>query len=221
MTEADWLRCTGPDEMHVHLRERQRHRCASGRRKLRLFGCACSHRVERFLTKKGRTWLELAERSADGLVKVKERNQAASSKGVGPVSGQRADDLADFAAWFTLQSDIMIAAQASAAAAVQAVEIDARHRGADLDAASLAERTEQASLLRDIFGNPFREVHMDVSWLGGTTAPYRSWHKASTRSGPSTACLSSPMRWRTLAAPTGKSCRTAAVRDRTSGAATS
>ena len=81
------------------------------------------------------------------------------------MSGKRADHQADSAAWFTLWSNVMIAAEAAAQTHAAAIRVEARHQGAAHDTVEATEQTEQVRLLRDIFGNPFRFPSMDPAWL--------------------------------------------------------
>src|SRR5262249_55962533 len=63
MTEEEWLNCTDPGGMLRHLGRKVSDR------KLRLFACACCHRVDHLLTDPTiRKVLDAAERYADGLI---------------------------------------------------------------------------------------------------------------------------------------------------------
>jgi hypothetical protein len=173
MTEAEWLGCTDPKPMLDLLRRMKENRSKGGRRRLRLFGCACCRRVAPFLTKRGQRWLELAETYADGVGNREEYRNAAGED-IGPVDGQRVAHLADLAAWFTLGSNVMIAAAAAASSAADVIGMDAwhRHRSEEMSRAhELEEQTSQAHILREIFGNPFRPTTSAPAWLawnGGT-----------------------------------------------------
>src|SRR6266567_6199875 len=70
MTEAEWLASDDPTLMPNCLcLELQLSRTKVGRRKLRLYACACGRRVWHLLKdKKSRRAIELAERFAEGLV---------------------------------------------------------------------------------------------------------------------------------------------------------
>jgi hypothetical protein len=165
VTEQEWLACTDPETMLGHLRAGKENRSRNGRRKLRLFGCACGRRVVRLMSGRGRRWLELGEQDADALLDEEQRRRVCTED-IGPLDGPRADHEADLAAWFTLGPSVMIAAGSAARSAAGAIEIEAWHRGADYRAAEAAERREQARLLRDLFGNPFRPPRPpDAAWL--------------------------------------------------------
>src|ERR1022692_3524236 len=86
MTEAEWLASTDPRIIHLphppipldlmlgHLEESLGViKTKWGRRKLRLFACACCRRYWPRLEKKTRLAIELAERFADGLATRQER----------------------------------------------------------------------------------------------------------------------------------------------------
>jgi len=66
MTEAEWLACADPTPMLEFLQGKKENRTNGGRRKLRLFGCACGRRVMRLMNEWGRNWLELGEQYAEG-----------------------------------------------------------------------------------------------------------------------------------------------------------
>jgi hypothetical protein len=197
MTQKEWLACTDPEPMLDLLHGMNMNRLRLGRRKLRLFGCACCHRVWRLLTRRGRRWLDLAERVADRMLRKGEYRHPGQEE-LGEVDGQNPGDLADQAAWFALGTNVMIAASAAARSAAGALEMEARlkARTADnaLDGLDQAFQPEQAvksqessllaALLRCIFGNPFRRLPfpgrdwltwptLNIDWLtwGGCTVP--------------------------------------------------
>src|SRR5436190_1682989 len=73
MTEAEWLACDRPEPMLRHLRTTGAPRRDGGRRKLRLFGCACVRRKWRRVTDaRSRALVVAAERYADGLAGAEE-----------------------------------------------------------------------------------------------------------------------------------------------------
>jgi hypothetical protein len=55
MTEAEWLACDDPQKMLAFLRANKENRTRCGRRRLRLFGCACCGRIRRLMTERGVT----------------------------------------------------------------------------------------------------------------------------------------------------------------------
>src|SRR4051812_40090030 len=73
MTEGEWLVCVSPQEFLRCMRRLGVPRRRAGRRKLRLFGCACVRRHwDRATDRRGRSLVEAAERYADGLAGARE-----------------------------------------------------------------------------------------------------------------------------------------------------
>jgi hypothetical protein len=71
MTEAEWLACTDPGRMLAYLRGR------ASQRKLRLFACACVHRIAHLVSDpRSRAALEIGELHADGLAEQGELTTA-------------------------------------------------------------------------------------------------------------------------------------------------
>jgi hypothetical protein len=147
MTESEWLARTNPDPMLQFL-------CATASaRKLRLFACACVRRVWRYLTDdRSRQAVEIAERFADRLATSKQlakaRQQAAWAAAW---AGQ--GDAAEAAAWSAAGTDETGWAQIVAARAGLAERVNE------------VQQVPQCELLRDIFGNPFREGGVEPRWL--------------------------------------------------------
>jgi hypothetical protein len=161
MTDAEWLACTDPRAMLAFLGDR-----ASDRR-LRLFACGCCRAVWDRLTEFSRTAVGVAERYADGLAGGEELDTAgwtvenrldlfpgevpfdpgfwACGRRIGHDAGECARRCADTTApgWEFVDADY-----------------DARRASRAAEAA-----VAQAVLARDIFGNPFRPVTADPSWL--------------------------------------------------------
>src|SRR4051794_2433256 len=78
MNEREWLTATDVDPLLKHLsRKCQVARTNAGRRKLRLFVCACCRQVWHMLLDRSRATVELVERLADGLADEAERVRAA------------------------------------------------------------------------------------------------------------------------------------------------
>ena len=157
MTEAEWLAATDPMPMLKHLRGE------ASDRKLRLVAVACCRRIWHLLTdERSRIAVDLAERDADGLVRetdLRESAQAANEayrygNPLGP------HDNAAYASVHVGGRDRWHSASSAAAYAAYAVRYPVGG-----EEAKLAEQAHQTSLLRDIFGNPFRPVAIDPSWL--------------------------------------------------------
>ena len=71
MTEAEWLACTDPQEMHdflwVKASDGLKRNEGRGQRMMRLFAVACCRRIWHLLIdKRSREAVEVAERYADG-----------------------------------------------------------------------------------------------------------------------------------------------------------
>jgi hypothetical protein len=148
MTESEWLACDDPPSMLKFLFGR------ASERKLRLFGCACGRRVWDFLTEDCfRCAVEVAERFADGNAAKREllaartaSGSALERNGLGGVVGRAYGALGS--AWSTTRESAMTAA-------IYPLWVFTDE----------ADRLWHISLLRDIFGNPFRPAAIDPAWL--------------------------------------------------------
>jgi hypothetical protein len=176
MTEAEWLTCVDPKAMLGFLKGR------TSDRKLRLFAVACCYRIVDLLTPESRAALEVAHRFAEGMASGLERKLARASAlsagwviegrvkhARGPAKASVCDALRRRAyeaavctesrsgvasrqwAWNQLHYDTGVAWNAERSAMVKAAECEAH-----------------ATLLRDIFGNPFHAVR--GSWLAPAVA---------------------------------------------------
>src|SRR5262245_39625401 len=76
MSEEVWCRSNDVDEMFRLLAPMAYQRQSSGRRKLRLFGCACCRRIMQSMTKRGLRWLDMSEKYADGNLRKVEQREA-------------------------------------------------------------------------------------------------------------------------------------------------
>jgi hypothetical protein len=141
MTEAEWLACRDPERMLESLRG------TAGGRKLRLFACACCRRVLRLMpaSRSGRK-IEVAERLADGQAGESDRAEAFERRRGIPH---------DHSGWALLPGPFASAHLGSRYAG-HAVEMATRV--SRRDAARRGEWASQASLLRCVFGDPFRPV---------------------------------------------------------------
>ena len=169
MTEAEWLISTDPQPMLEFLRGQ------ASDRKVRLFAVACSRRYLH-LTRDSRVGetLKIVEKYADGLVGDSERSsarkvaqQAAQVRGTvarpdAPKWERRAASLAYYAA----ARHAMEAAWNVPGLAVEVIVWRAGgYNACDWQAIKRDEGVSQADLLRDIFGNPFRPVSLELAWL--------------------------------------------------------
>src|SRR5262245_54685125 len=133
MTEAEWAKCTQPRRMLDHIRE-----TASTRKKL-LFSCASCRRVWDCITDaRSRHAIETAERHADDLASVGELRRATSCAERACIAGDSPTARAFRAAYAVADSPWAVNHQLL------------------IPGNRLGNRRRQASLLNDIFGNPFR-----------------------------------------------------------------
>ncbi len=169
MTEHQWLEGTDPDPLLDHLEQARRVPWTpAGRRKLRLFACACCRRIWHLLEEEDRQAVGLSERFADGRASRAELEEAhvptnrwALERGV--LFG-RVLCAHEAARLTVLPTAVRLLARGAARMAALAVlvQLPAPMRGnwwgpgPDPRAAlNAAERRAQADLLRHLFGNPF------------------------------------------------------------------
>ena len=177
LTEKDWNDCVDPQIMLDLFRERP------SKRKLRLFAVACCQRHQTLLTEEQRVALDVAESFADNklgpdeLRRAHDRAQEALDSFPEPdawhklsVYDQDATESQRNAVWAVVDATQEMAwaaaegasvAAASAAAWLARIECGRRVLGKARDAAADrgydAERLAQATILRDIFGDPFEK----------------------------------------------------------------
>jgi hypothetical protein len=146
-------------------------------RKLRLFACACCETIWDLLSDdRSRHALETAEQFADGKADVQELYQAQEAAESAWATLHHDDFLPDVLQP-SLRPNRALAWAARAAvetteedgylAAIRVAEAVARtaEEVAAWDAPWAARVWGRASLVRDIFGNPFRTVSIDPAWL--------------------------------------------------------
>jgi hypothetical protein len=153
VTESYWLQATEPHGPLRWLQKQGISRSASGRRKLRLFACACCRRIAEWQAQEaGRRAVEVAERFADGEAS-KEELAAVRPKSTILVRNATvaAREVAWDAAWFAFVDAGHTAARAG--------NVPLKWGG------SAPEYAAQVRLLHDLFGNPFRPVAADPAWL--------------------------------------------------------
>ena len=164
MTESEWLACTDPEKMLGFLPHE------AGSRKFRLFGVACCRRVWHLLPDElFRAAVTVAERYADGLASSQETFAAGEAAQAGWEASYGAVNS-------MLHGRASEAAMAYAATVTTALWAPARwctseaaRRVRQCDVVDKGqEQASQTAFLRCIFGNPFRPVTIDPSWL--------SWH---------------------------------------------
>jgi hypothetical protein len=183
MTETEWLACEEPRAMLPFLGP------GASERRLRLFAVACCRRVQHLLLPGP---CQAAVSLAEGQALESERrsvwedcetfyrslNQADAASGALFERPRRtADNDAAKAAYWVVANQAGEAAHSaeryarSAAASVacrSALAAGQVFGTEDWDAVARAEAASQAALLRDVFGNPFRPVAVDRSWLTPT-----------------------------------------------------
>jgi hypothetical protein len=148
MTDAEWSSCTDPGRMLRFLRLRQ------GYRKMYLFAVACCRRRWDLLPEASRQCVEVVERYADGLATLDEVEAARAAA-------------SEAANWARLGKDAA-RTYTLALAAVNATNpspFEAARHAAMFSADRNQPGNDQADLLRDIAGNPFRPVRWKRSWL--------------------------------------------------------
>jgi hypothetical protein len=136
MTEAEWLTTTDSVRLVCGLR-------SSSDRKLRLLGCAFCRLIWSQLSRLGQRAVEVAERYADGL--EAKRTLVTYRVRLNALGGRDCTNLP-----FSLPS-----------CAVS----ECGWYAAELNVGSSLDRSQEASIVRDIFGNPFRPITVDPSWL--------------------------------------------------------
>jgi hypothetical protein len=172
MNEARWLGCQDPDTMVDHLcRRRKATRLKDGRRRLRLFACACCrHFWDLLADGRSRRAIEVSERHADGQAGKEELERARSAAEaaqalpsggeVGPAaraSWIAAGAAADAAQSWPVEVVVRLVLSKTGLAARAA-----SGEGASASPAGLAALHDlyrrQCGLLRCLFGNPFRPL---------------------------------------------------------------
>jgi hypothetical protein len=171
MTEAEWSACAEPVPVLEYLRGR------APDRKLRLFACACYSRLSGLGSNSvADSAIEVVERFAESRTEADELDRIA--KAVSAAWGEfdtRANliGLAALAmarhathpdAWRAARRILGSARFTIATTAFQAAD----NSTAAYDQAERDEKAAQTTLLRDIFGNPFRPVAFSPSWRTDT-----------------------------------------------------
>jgi hypothetical protein len=149
------------------------------RRKLRLFACACMRRSKVLAVCERLHAIEISERYADGLVDKAglEKAFVAVRKLPEPIPSDADFALSVFGptnmAWEARLIEVFLTLGPELnvrTAATKVAELITECEGAEyLARRGRAERSQQAHLLRDIFGNPFRPVTVDPSRLNDKT----------------------------------------------------
>ena len=154
MTEAEWLTSSDPVAMIKMAKARLRHR------KLRLFAVACCHRIQKLLLDaRSHGAIAAAEQYADGAISErrleKARRQAENAHLDSFNVRKKVGSCLEWAAEYSAHPLAFKAAQS-----VSWMSKTSRD-GTLTD----ADYGFQASIVRDIFGNPFHPVTFNPSWL--------------------------------------------------------
>lgn len=156
MTESEWLGCTDPVKMLNWLRGE----IPRFSRKMRLFGCACCERIGHLLTDaRSRKAFLVAESFADGYYSEEELAQAENDatlahKAAFEAKGKR-DSMVEWVAAYLVNPSPFHAAKT-----VQWMVVNICAYQSNFDV-----KNQQADLMREIFGNPFRPLKFDSLWL--------------------------------------------------------
>jgi hypothetical protein len=157
MTESEWMTCTDPKKMLEFLRSK------ASDRKLRLFCCACLRRIWHLLREEHlREGIEVAERYINGSATSGELVRAVrTARKIYQDSGA-AERAAYYATWISPSN-------AEAPAIVMSWSREAARYASDdpypYRNVIAIESAAHAVIFRDVFGNPFRPVALDPSWL--------------------------------------------------------
>jgi hypothetical protein len=170
MDEAQWLAATNPDNLLYHLQ----NEAASSERKARLFACACCRRIWHLLSdERSRNAIEVLERFVDRKASKKEMDAAIDASATALNALDQGKDPARYyaaGAVYHAADDIvdpLADAEESAEHAASAAA-DAEHDAEEDDDAwgqrNREEEAEQARLVREVFGNPFRKKRFKRDW---------------------------------------------------------
>jgi hypothetical protein len=184
VTEAEWLACSDPTPMLEFLRGK------ASDRKLRWFACACCRRIWHLLPKVVRKAVLAAERCAEGLageqaLRHANRTQSLAFRRPYMMAARLTIIVTEYRGEYMAQQTAECVSDLLGERAVQEAGLEPNWRASDYgkwqkdaaqlrrkggasqvaNEASIPERVAQASLLRDICGNPFRPLALDPSCL--------------------------------------------------------
>jgi hypothetical protein len=180
MTEDEWLEAADPEPMLQYLQTGLLEHLGRNR-KFRLFACVCCRRIWHLLTDpRSQVAIEVAERYADALVPSPVLEEAARAADLAAQEGERSIGLqteSGYASWWKTWDASWASVDARRAAAwaawtgpgaTEAAVVSCWHAARAMWAAGDMgwdeERAEQADLVREVFGNPFRPVAVPETW---------------------------------------------------------
>jgi hypothetical protein len=192
MTEQEWLTCTDPTPILHFLLGTDHPRvqavetfptCIGSDRKLRLFACACYHRIRRLLPDvHAQAAAAIAEQVADATMPAHELYRAEAnirqlydslegrwrvSRGLehfALLPTHEALALALVMLWSQAQKAAYYACSNASHALAAIANPGAASYEPEFIASRVAEEQVHVDLLRCIFGNPFRPIAFDPSW---------------------------------------------------------
>lgn len=188
LTEVEWLTCERAPVMLLHMEQHLRPltRSRNGLRKLRLFACACCRRCWHLLSDEtSRRAVETMERYVDGKATRKEmaairqavlvrQGEVAVASALWSQQPNRNDAksgvqmrlayFSNLAALTLVQMTGIGMAKRLARETAELAVVPSRTAKAH-DETSRLETYEQCHLLRDVVGNPYRNVVVEPGWL--------------------------------------------------------
>jgi hypothetical protein len=171
VNRRQWLAATSPRGGLDYLCSESvnAHRRKAGRRKLRLFTCACADRVWHLIPDPFRRAVELGERLCEGENVANLIAALGDRRVEGPLARRHAAHAARACVGTAIWHAAVTGADAAAMAAGwvrQAAEGDQVSRA--YEQGKQAEELTQAMLLREIVPDPFRPIPLDRRWLTST-----------------------------------------------------
>ncbi len=182
MTEAEWLRAADPKPMFTFLqKDRRKSRCRGGKRRLRLFACACVRGIWELLRQPGsRQALYYGERFAEGL--ATDQDLATAKTAARRALAAEGPEIRRAGYWWQAAEaathlvarrfdggDHESVAHAAGSAAIAWANFRAHSLAEQprpgIEADKKMRQMLHVEWLRDIFGNPFRPLVLNPSLL--------------------------------------------------------
>jgi hypothetical protein len=169
VTEAEWFDAKETWVLYISAKENG----WLSDRKLRLWACTCCRRIWHLIVDEcSRNAVEVAERFADGLINEDERKvvfAAAESVAFAIPSNappeHRVQRLSALSAAVAVADKPYYATETAQHAATLHERLSGKQEGAE---AAAAEKLEQANLIRELLGNPFRPTAILPDWRTST-----------------------------------------------------